>query len=76
MSTVYSGFDKIARPLTFIFKTSISTKSLKKFPTSVAVKKDKIESSSGNSRTNEIDKISAKSENIKNLLKAKKSAKA
>lgn len=76
MSTVYSDFDKIARPLTFIFKISISTKSLKKFPTSIAVKKDKVESSGGNGKTNKMDKISAKFKNIKNLLKAKKSAKA
>lgn len=62
---------KIAKFLTFILKTSLLTKLLDNFLIILIIKNNKIESSSCDSKASKINKILAKSKNIKKLSKIK-----
>lgn len=67
----YPGFDKIAVPFTSILRKKLLTKSLNNFLTTVAVKKDKVKSGGGGGKTDEINKFSMKSKNIKKSAKTR-----
>lgn len=69
-SMLYSGFDKIVKIFTLMFRELID-QIIKKLDTiPIAVKNNKIDSLGG-SRANKIDKIPAQSKNYKKFAKAR-----